>query len=265
VAKLIKILAASVGGGLVLGAGIRLGEAIATWEPAGQSGAAGKLNDRLGAIENRLQHLEADTAGARGSRLEPHPDPTTAPQAGSQIPIEPIESPGEAALRLRMELQGWMEENVATRMAEVEVRLKAESEHGRQQMLDVFVENVQTRVIHRIAQLEEEVAGQSAAMIELRECSLRTERSVQKLLGGLDKLIVKNSAAADPPLESSASPQNVGRDIQSPGAGAVIQPPEAVPPRPAETQTQPPAPSFGQPAQVSEGQRRRPSRWNIFR
>jgi uncharacterized coiled-coil protein SlyX len=50
-------------------------------------------------------------------------------------------------------------------------------------------------VIQRISRLEDEVAGQSAAMSELRECSLRTEQSMQKLLGGIDRLIVKNAPA----------------------------------------------------------------------
>jgi len=38
--------------------------------------------------------------------------------------------------------------------------------------------------MQRISRLEEQVAGQSAAVQELRECSLRTESSVQKLSAG---------------------------------------------------------------------------------
>jgi hypothetical protein len=106
---------------------------------------------------------------------------------------------------LRGELQGWLEESVAARMAEVESRLQAESERDRKQMLDAFVENVQSRVIQRISHLEEEVAGQSAAMSELRECSLRTEQSIQKLLGGLDRLVVKEHAAKVPPADPAHS------------------------------------------------------------
>ena len=64
-AKLIKILAASVGGGLVLGAGIRLGEAFASQLPvAGMD--SGKLSDRLGQLENRLLTLEAEIPVAVG-------------------------------------------------------------------------------------------------------------------------------------------------------------------------------------------------------
>jgi hypothetical protein len=166
-AKLIKILAASVGGGLVLGAGIRLGEAIAAQIPV--SGEPGhKLAERLGELENRLLSLEAESPSAAGSPM----------------------TPGQG------ELRNWLDESVTARMAEVETRLRTDSERGQKQMLDAFAESVQTRVMHRISRLEDEVAGQSAAMNELRECSLRTERSVHELLGGLDKLILKNAPAA---------------------------------------------------------------------
>jgi hypothetical protein len=168
--KFIKILAASIGGGIVLGAGIRLGEAIAAQNqsssPDAGRGTAEKLeqkfNEKIEAIEDRLRNLDA-------------------------------ENPAE----LRGELRDWLDESINTRMAEIETRLRAESERGQKQTLDAFAESVQTRVIQRISRLEEEVAGQSAAMNELRDCTLRTERSMQKLLGGLERLVVKNPPGAE--------------------------------------------------------------------
>jgi hypothetical protein len=194
-AKFIKILAASVGGGLVLGAGIRLGEAIANWEPAADGDPAEKLTERLAALEGRLQHLETVPEAAQtGAQREP-----SASGRGEETAVRgmtPIE--GRQA-----ELQNWIQESIATRMGELETRLRAESERDRQEILDTIVQSVQTRVIHRISQLEDEVAGQSAAMNELRECSLRTERSVQKLLGGLDKLMAgPEPNAGDAPAET---------------------------------------------------------------
>jgi uncharacterized coiled-coil protein SlyX len=209
-AKLIKILAASVGGGLVLGAGIRLGEAIAAQIPV--SGEPGhKLAERVGELENRLLSLEAESSAAA--------------QPGSES--GPTGVLGQTSLRLRGELRDWLEESVTVRMAEVETRLRTDSEHGQKQMLDAFAESVQTRVMHRISRLEEEVAGQSAAMNELRECSLRTERSVHKLLGGLDKLIVKNVPAAEEAPAADEAP--AAREESAPAAGPepppVIEPP----------------------------------------
>jgi hypothetical protein len=46
---------------------------------------------------------------------------------------------------------------------------------------------------HRVSLLEKEVAGHSAGLSELRECSLRTERTLQKLLLGIDRLIAPSN------------------------------------------------------------------------
>ena len=190
-AKLIRILAASVGSGLVFGVAIRLGEAIADRYPVD---AGRKLSERLGELETRLLSLEGETGAANGSPLD-----------GEE---RQQEASIDAGLQLRGELREWLEESVAARITDLELRLQAESERGRKQMLDAFAESVQTRVIQRISRLEEEVAGQSAAMSELRECSLRTEQSVQKLLGGLDKLVVRRPPAPEEAVidASSADP-----------------------------------------------------------
>jgi uncharacterized coiled-coil protein SlyX len=161
-ASLLKILAASVGSGIVLGAGIRLGETIATRIPVPESEAGSRLARRLEAVETRL------------TALTPR-DETVESATTTQM--------------VREDLRTWLDATVAERMAEVETRLQSESARGQKEILDTFAEGVETRVIHRISRLEEEVASQSAAMNELRECSLRTEKSVQKLLGGLDRLI----------------------------------------------------------------------------
>ncbi len=167
-ASLLKILAVSVGSGIVLGAGIRLGEAMAAQLPAPGSDAANKLAERLDDLENRLSAI------------------TPASQA-------------------QEELRGWIEETVAQRMADLEIGLKAESLQGQKEILDAFASGVETRMIQRISRLEEEVGSHSASMHELRECSLRTETSVQKLLGGLDKLIVKNAPAAAEEVQPAAA------------------------------------------------------------
>jgi len=195
-ASLLKILAASVGGGIVLGAGIRLGEAMAMQFPAPGSDAADRLAKRLDDLENRV------------STLTPHPEAADTPAA----PVGQV-----ASVQIREELRGWLEETVTQRVAEAETRLKAESSRGQKEMLDAFTSGVETRVVHRISRLEEEVANQSAAMQELRECSLRTETSVQKLLGGIDKLIVKNA----PPAAEEAQP----------AAAAAASPDAPLPPR----------------------------------
>ncbi len=93
-----------------------------------------------------------------------------------------IEALSETSRRLRAELQDWLEESVAARMAEVEMRLKAESERGQKQVLDAFTEErSDARSIHRISRLKDEVLEPIGCDERVgRECSLRTELSVQK-------------------------------------------------------------------------------------
>jgi hypothetical protein len=207
VAKLINILAASVGGGVMLGAGIRLGEALAGRDSPQRRDYAtdGTLAARLGLIEGRLTHLEGERRTATADEI---------PVIGSSVDKQTaeieakLEALGETSLQLRTELQSWIETSVTTRMADLESRLNAESERTQKQMLDALVDGVQARVMHRIGRLEEELASQSAAMTELRECSIRTEQSMQKLLGGLDRLIVAQHPA--PADAEKGNPQDNG-------------------------------------------------------
>lgn len=186
-ASILKILAASVGGGIALGAGIRLGEAIATQIPVPGGEAAVKLAERLDSLEQRV--------GALAPQSEP--------------------------AQVQAELRGWIEETVTGHMTEVEARLKTETARGQKEMLDAFASGVETRVIQRISRLEDEVASQSLAMQELRECSLRTETSVQKLLGGLDRLIVRNVPAA---AEEASPPHAAKESAAEPPAVAPAEP-----------------------------------------
>jgi len=228
-ASLIKILAASVGGGIVLGAGIRLGEAIATQLPVPGGEAGDRLVRKLDEIEHRLTSLETEDISAP-------PIPAAAP--------EPV----------REELRVWLEESVSVRMAEVETRLRAENERGQKQILDAFADSVESRVIQRISRLEDEVANQSAAMSELRECSLRTESSVHKLLGGLDKLIPKNLPSS--PEEPAATAQANPPEAQPEPASDANSGPETAPASEVPLALDPPR-TFTPPA------KRR--RWGLFR
>jgi uncharacterized coiled-coil protein SlyX len=277
-AKLIKILAASVGGGVVLGVGIRLGEAIAAQIPVSGVEHGHRLAARLGDLENRLLSLEAGSPAA-GSPID---RPESAVQsevvqaesgkrAGVSAELTQLDSEGrqidvgQTTQQLRGELRDWLAESVTVRMAEVETRLRTEFESGPKQMLDAFAESVQTRVVHRISRLEEEVAGQSAAMSELRECSLRTERSVHKLLGGLDRLIVKSPAAAEEAGEAvNQAPANAGSITLPAIESAEIAPAESGPP-PADGAAPPsgsePPPVIEPPAFEAP---RKSRRWRIF-
>jgi hypothetical protein len=258
VPKLLNILAASVGGGIMLGAGIRLGEAI-----VGRDGQVeNKLVVRLGALEERLGSLEAGktdassdtspawTNGKDIGKPEKQAVDTAAIRGELAKDDRRVAALNEIAVQLRTEMRGWLEESVTARMAEAESKLRAEADRGREELLEVFTESVQTRVIQRISRLETEVAGQSAAMNELRDCSLRTEQSLQKLLGGLDRILVPRP---NPPLADvfhDQQPQETGSSVapETVSDKAVEEAlPEALPPSPPPPEIEP-----------------KPRRWSLF-
>ncbi len=160
-AKLWNILAASVGGGIALGVGIRVGESLAPRTLPEPLPETGSVADRLTALEWQ-------------STKTPQPQQVASP------------------------VQDLVAELVDTRLAELETRLRAEAEERQQATLHAFVENVQSRVVSRIGALEASVSEQGDAIGELRDYSLQTERNIQRLLQGIEKLASHRLAAESP-------------------------------------------------------------------
>jgi hypothetical protein len=194
-AKLINILVASFGGGLVLGAGIRLGEALANRE----TGSAPEPGAHPGDLEARM-----------AMRMEEQAAEVSAIRSKLAAESHRIEALGELGVRLQRELPEWIEKSVARRIGEAEADIIAESGRSRKEALEAFIDGVRTRVAHRISRIEEEVSMHSAAVTELRACSLRTEASIEKLADSLDRLLaaqpvfpVPGTAPAAPRVKES--------------------------------------------------------------
>jgi len=265
----------------MLGAGIRLGEAIIGSDRPlrldQNTEIDSKLAVRLGALENRLRSLEVENPGLTPegvSRTDSHLESQAADVASlrSQLNVgdRELAALSDVGLRLRGELRVWLEESVGARMADVEAQLRTESERNQRQMLDAFVDSIQTRVTHRISRLEEEVAGQSASMAELRECSMRSEQSMQKLLGGLDRLIVAQpSPLVDTPVATQVvTPPPVAAQPEEPPAQSAS--PESIDAKTdsgTSTPVETASPGEAQPRAESEPPvepRPKSRRWSIF-
>jgi len=231
-AKLISILAASVGGGLVLGASIRLGEAIGSSIrpaqgqagepalPAGARSAAARadvlLNRRLDRLEERLSQAPLHP-GPAPTPAGPQPAPewqsalagVVARMDRQQKEVEAIrhqakgatqavDSVGEIAAHLRDEIQRQLREDLDQRLAAVEEKLQLSVEAARGEAVGAMLASIEARVAPRIDRLESDIVNQSAALAELRDCSLQSERSIQRLLGVLDRVMSPKAVPAEP-------------------------------------------------------------------
>jgi len=289
-AKLFKILAASIGGGVVLGAAIRLVEKMASNRAELPDGTEQHLLGRMDSLELRLARMDAGGESA-GRSSRPAADPSApytiteddvAVEAAAtmdnaftslhsrlnaqQADVDAIRAQlasanlGIAQLnqkdeKLREELRGWADKHIEQRMTIAQEKLQRSIETAQKNTLDALVEGVQTRVVLRISKLEEEVAGQSAAMADLRECSLSTERSMQKLLEGIDRLVASQSRTETRAREIRTfdpTPRERGQEdevAKSPSTGTADRAPR-------------PEPVFGSGADEEKPNFRR---WGLFR
>ncbi len=81
------------------------------------------------------------------------------------------------------------ERQLERQMEKIEARLRQDLGRRQEERLQTLSDGLQKRITERIDGIEAEIAGQRAAIGELRDCSLRTEQSLQKLLEGIDRLV----------------------------------------------------------------------------
>jgi uncharacterized coiled-coil protein SlyX len=163
--KLIQLLAVSAGSGLLLGAGMRLADNRSTERSRGADGA-GETDGRVSRFAARLEALEKKIAQrAPGETAEAAPD-------------------------LRSEIAAQLEAQIEA----MEARLRQDLGRRHDSRLGELSDALEKRVSARIAPIEAELAGQREAVGELREYSVRTEKSLQKLLEGIDRLVESQNA-----------------------------------------------------------------------
>lgn len=231
-AKFLTILAASVGGGVVLGASIRLGEVLGSSaavsrapaperRPANGSAASGEVRqthfsqtqsaDPL--VIARLERLEEKLAQANFSRVAEPPIPVSGEpewqKALTEIVVRidrqqadvdsvrqqmlkarlAMDSVNATAEELRGELHRAISQDLDHRLRSIEEGFRVNMEAANRETVDAMVASIETRIAPRINRLEADVEGQKSAVLELRECALQSERSIQRLLGVLEKVM----------------------------------------------------------------------------
>jgi len=207
-AKFLQILAASVGGGLVLGAGIRLGEAIcASGENKSRQARReiddpGELTQRLDRVERevRSERREAGVDGALAGvveRMDRQQREMETMRRQISDATRALDSAGMGRRDLRGELRRELTEELDRRLAAVEESLHRSLDTSNREAVESMVSTIENRLAPRIARLETELSGQSASVAELRECALQSERSILRLLTALEKTMGTKQEEAD--------------------------------------------------------------------
>jgi hypothetical protein len=93
-------------------------------------------------------------------------------------------------------LPGHIETNVNARMAELEQRLRDEFQESHNKIVDAFVATIDSRVVGRIAAIENNLVEQAQSIASLREKSIKTDDNLQRLLVAVEKLCARADAEA---------------------------------------------------------------------
>jgi hypothetical protein len=224
-AKFLHILAASVGGGLVLGAGIRLGEAICSsgenksGRGRREAGAGEEWTERVDRdrVTDRLDRIEREVLAGRRESGFTRPGAADPALAGivermdrQQREMEAMRrriseatgglgSPGAGQRDLRGELRQELTSELDRRLAAVEESLHRSLDASNREAVESMVSTIEKRLAPRISRIESELSGQSASVAELREYALQSERSILRLLTALEKTMGTKQEEADSP------------------------------------------------------------------
>jgi uncharacterized coiled-coil protein SlyX len=248
----LKTLAISFGGGLALGAGIRLTQGPAKTRREEPPVDLNPLLTRLQSVENRIVEMETVTPNVSENTLAAF-ESRVAAQLGeveqlrgevdvidrhvskldAQIPaivqsavdvrfdkvqhklhqdFEETQNRSMAAfvdtLQNRMlEIPAIVQSSVDVRFNDVQQKLQHDFEEAQNRSMAAFVDTLQNRVVDRINTLETNLVDQSEAIGKLRDTSLRTDESLQKMLVGIERLVDQSRAQQAAPAPQAPAPE----------------------------------------------------------
>jgi uncharacterized coiled-coil protein SlyX len=212
----LKTLAISFGGGLALGAGIRLtqGPAKSRREPEVD---LDPLLSRLQNVESRIGEMES---GVSGEAVSSGPLPSevlgktlVAFEARLASQVNDVEHLRDDVRRVNQcladldsQLPVLVQSTVDVRFQQAEKKLQHDFEEVQSRSMTAFVETLQTKVVERISTLEVNLAEQSQAIGKLRDASARSDENLQKMLVGIEQLVDQSRASPPAPAPVTASP-----------------------------------------------------------
>ncbi len=211
----LKTLAISFGGGLALGAGIRLtqGPAKSRREPDVD---LDPLLTRLKEVESRVSDMESAPRVETPISTAPLPSEVLGKtlvafeaRLASQLnEVEQVRTDirrvDERLADLDSQLPVLVQSTVDVRFQEVERKLQHEFEQAQTRSMAAFVDTLQSKVVDRISTLETNLAEQSHAIGKLRDASQKSDENLQKMLVGIERLV--DQTKAPPPQAPVAAP-----------------------------------------------------------
>jgi hypothetical protein len=224
---LVKGLALTLGGGLAVGLGIKIGQT----SPAGRRREDESIDftpvlDRIEGVENRIVGVESQQEALRaltesGPMMIPsvHELEEQVTRQHSEVESlraliqqavtksdERIDDLGYALNSLESKIPGLVDQSLQPKLDEFHDRVQRDMQETASKTLETFADRIQERVVEKITSLEGDLTRQSEAINHLRDYSLRTDQSLEKLLAGVESLADKINKKFEAPPSPAPSP-----------------------------------------------------------
>jgi tetratricopeptide (TPR) repeat protein len=175
----------------------------------------GKMENQVGSMSNGRPSEQNPSPGAADDELRTlREELLSADQRG----YEQLARFTQALEDLKHAIPSLIDETVNSRFLEIEDTFHRNVKEIHSRSIESFTQSVQSKIGQRIAALENNLSVHTEAMGQLREHYLKTDRNVQRLMSGLDRLTAELMR-----LSTSASP-NLPRTIYVPGATRLERP-----------------------------------------
>ena len=232
--SLIKSLALTLGGGLAVGLGFKMGQGSVPPMPPPEAIDFGPVLDRIEGVETRIVAVEGalkepgpmvipsvdeleNRVRAQSSEVEML---RAAIQQATDKHNARIDDLGYAMNTLETRIPTLIESSIKPKFEEMHERVQREMQETASQTLEIFADRIQSRVVEKITSIEGDLTRQSVAINDLRDYSLKTDQNLQRLLAGVENLADKINRKFDAPPES-------------PRMSSLSRPAPATPPAPA--------------------------------
>jgi TolA-binding protein len=254
--SVIKGLALTLGTGIAVGLGVKIGQSTMPPPPQPESVDLTPVLDRIEGVENRIVSVESSHASLAQKltetgpmvipslqeledKVRAHDSEVEALRAAIQRAGEKhdarIDDLGYVVSSLQTRIPELIDQSIHPKFEELHERVQREMQETASQTLEMFADRIQSRVVEKITSIEGDLGRQSEAINDLRDYSLKTDQNLQRLLAGVENLADKINRNFEAPVESQRP---------SPAAGVALATPVAPPqPKPEMRTVVVPAPA----------------------